>query len=133
MFLLTDSWVVHDAERNLALQPGLAQLRSETMAAFTQAQELKARWKEIEKEQASVYQVSIMRQWRFEILLTCLSLLQRYSSSFLHLRLRHSVTEQDDLSESLANSFIEGSRSDTPNADAAFPADRSVRPVPAPL
>jgi ESCRT-I complex subunit VPS37 len=45
------------AETNLALQPQLAQLRSETLAAFTHAHELKAKWAEVEKEQASLYQV----------------------------------------------------------------------------
>lgn len=32
---------------------------------------------------------------------------QRYRPSFLHLRLRHSITSQDDISESMAASFIE--------------------------
>ncbi|KAL7414318.1 hypothetical protein BDY24DRAFT_386514 [Mrakia frigida] len=86
------------AERNLALQPALAQLRSETLAAFNHANELKARWKDIEKEQASLY--------------------QRNSPAFLHLRLRHSLAQQDDLSESIANAFIEGSRADTPSLEA---------------
>lgn len=33
---------------------------------------------------------------------------QRHRPSFLHLRLRHSLTDQDDQSEKLANAFIEG-------------------------
>jgi len=48
----------HLAQQNLALQPALAQLRAETLAAFNQAEELKRRWKEVEKEQASLYQVN---------------------------------------------------------------------------
>jgi ESCRT-I complex subunit VPS37 len=44
-------------ERNLSLQPGLARLRSETAAAFSEAQELKARWGDLDKQQAALYQV----------------------------------------------------------------------------
>ncbi|CDZ96195.1 Uncharacterized conserved protein [Phaffia rhodozyma] len=98
------------AEKNQSLQPGLVQLRSETLAAFTEAEQLKARWKEIEKEQASLY--------------------QRFSASFLNLRLRHALVDQDDTSEALANAFIEGSRADTPSLDVSGTAgsnDRGAR------
>jgi ESCRT-I complex subunit VPS37 len=49
---------VYVTETNLALQAPLDQLRSETLAAFANANELKARWAQVEKEQASLYQVS---------------------------------------------------------------------------
>lgn len=49
-----------ESERNLALRPELEQLRSETMAAFAEARELKARWRDIERSQASAYQVWLL-------------------------------------------------------------------------
>jgi hypothetical protein len=54
--------------------------------------------------------------------------IQRFDQSFLHLRLRHSLGEQDDLSETLASSFIDGSssRSGSPAPSAA----ENVRIIP---
>ena len=43
---------------NLTYQDDLYKLRSETQEAFERAKSLEARWKEIEKEQREVYQVS---------------------------------------------------------------------------
>ncbi|KAF8636018.1 hypothetical protein AX15_000178 [Amanita polypyramis BW_CC] len=75
------------ARQNLELQDSLYKLRVETKEAFDDSKRLEARWKELEKEQREVY--------------------QRFSSQFLHLRLRHSITSQDDKSEALASSFIQ--------------------------
>ncbi|KAE9391029.1 hypothetical protein BT96DRAFT_832585 [Gymnopus androsaceus JB14] len=75
------------ANNNLASQERLYRLRSETQDAFNEAKLLEARWKELEKEQRDVY--------------------QRYTPQFLLMRLRHSVTAQDDASETLANAFIQ--------------------------
>ncbi|KAG8929728.1 hypothetical protein FRC02_005159 [Tulasnella sp. 418] len=74
------------AKRNLALQNDLYKLRSETQAAFDEAKFFQDRWKEVEKQQKELY--------------------SRLSPSFLLMRLKHSATAQDDLSESLASSFI---------------------------
>jgi len=74
------------AKNNLALQDSLYALRSETKQAFDEAKALEARWKELEREQRELY--------------------QRFSSSFLLLRLRHATTAQDDLSEALASEFV---------------------------
>jgi len=74
------------AKRNLALQDHVYRLRAETQDAFSEAKALQVRQKEVEREQRELY--------------------QRYSPSFLLLRLRHSTTAQDDLSESLASSFV---------------------------
>jgi len=79
------------AKRNLALQDDLYRLRSETQAAFDEAQMLQVRWRELDREQKELY--------------------QRYTQSFLLLRLRHAATAQDELSESLASSFIRQSPS----------------------
>ncbi|KAJ3747137.1 hypothetical protein DFH05DRAFT_1457571 [Lentinula detonsa] len=75
------------ARNNLALQEKLYKLRSETQEAFNEAKSLEARWKDLEKEQRDVY--------------------QRFTPQFLHMRLRHSVTAQDDASERLATAFIQ--------------------------
>lgn len=45
-------------EHNLEFQQRLYDLRSETKDAFDEAKRLEARWKELEKEQREVYQVS---------------------------------------------------------------------------
>ena len=45
-------------ENNITLQESLYNLRSETQDAFDKAKNLEARWKELEKEQREVYQVS---------------------------------------------------------------------------
>ncbi|KIK57247.1 hypothetical protein GYMLUDRAFT_46503 [Collybiopsis luxurians FD-317 M1] len=75
------------ANNNMALQDKLYQLRSETQDAFNEAKALEARWKEVEKEQRDVY--------------------QRFTPQFLLMRLRHSVSAQDDASERLATAFIQ--------------------------
>ncbi|KAI0755161.1 hypothetical protein C8Q80DRAFT_1093313 [Daedaleopsis nitida] len=80
------------AKNNLALQDSLYALRGETQEAFDSAKQLEARWKEIEKEQREVY--------------------QRFDPQFLLMRLRHATTAQDDLSETRANAFVQGSASD---------------------
>ncbi|KAF8890030.1 hypothetical protein CPB84DRAFT_1785227 [Gymnopilus junonius] len=74
------------ARNNLALQQRLYDLRTETKNAFDEAKSLEARWKELEKEQKEVY--------------------QRFTPQFLSMRLRHSLTAQDDASEALATSFV---------------------------
>jgi len=81
------------AKRNLALQDDLYRMRSETQDAFDEARSLQARWRELDREQKELY--------------------QRYTQSFLLLRLRHAATAQDELSESLASSFIRQSPSDS--------------------
>ncbi|KAH0832046.1 hypothetical protein J3R83DRAFT_12953 [Lanmaoa asiatica] len=83
------------AQTNLSLQDRLYQLRSETKDAFDQAKSLEARWKEVEREQKEVY--------------------QRFSPQFLHLRLRHATTDQDNASEALASSFVQSSSSSGSN------------------
>jgi len=52
------------SENNLSFQQQLYDLRSETKAAFDDAKALEARWKELEKEQKEVYQVSWQLQCR---------------------------------------------------------------------
>ncbi|KZT37882.1 hypothetical protein SISSUDRAFT_987067 [Sistotremastrum suecicum HHB10207 ss-3] len=74
------------AKNNLALQDELYQLRSETKAAYDEARYLESHFKGLSREQKEVY--------------------QRYDPSFLHTRLRHATTAQDDKSEALAASFI---------------------------
>ncbi|KAF8827544.1 hypothetical protein F5879DRAFT_968529 [Lentinula edodes] len=75
------------ANNNLALQEKLYRLRSETQDVFNEAKSLEAKWKDLEKEQHDVY--------------------QRFTPQFLLMRLRHSVTAQDDASERLATAFIQ--------------------------
>ncbi|KAF4617798.1 hypothetical protein D9613_005980 [Agrocybe pediades] len=75
------------AKNNLALQQRLYDLRAETKDAFDEAKRLEARWKELEKEQKEVY--------------------QRFTPQFLLMRLRHSTTAQDEVSEAIASSFIQ--------------------------
>jgi ESCRT-I complex subunit VPS37 len=69
------------------LQQRLYALRSETKDAFDEAKRLETRWKEVEKEQKEVY--------------------QRFNPQFFLLRLRHSVTAQDEASEALASAFVQ--------------------------
>ena len=45
--------------RNLSLQPALDHLRTETSQAFSEAEALKARWAELEREQAEAYHVCL--------------------------------------------------------------------------
>ncbi|KAG2009949.1 hypothetical protein CC2G_012816 [Coprinopsis cinerea AmutBmut pab1-1] len=75
------------AKNNLALQQPLYKLREETQAAFDEAKALEKRWLELEKEQREVY--------------------QRFTPQFLLMRLKHSITAQDDASEALASSFVQ--------------------------
>ncbi|KDQ62475.1 hypothetical protein JAAARDRAFT_30371 [Jaapia argillacea MUCL 33604] len=79
------------AQKNLTLQEGLYTLRSETKEAFDEAKRLEARWKELEREQKEMY--------------------QRFTPQFLLMRLKHSTSAQDDLSERLASSFVHSSSS----------------------
>ncbi|KXN88108.1 hypothetical protein AN958_07567 [Leucoagaricus sp. SymC.cos] len=93
------------ARNNLALQQHLYDLRSETKDAFDEAKRLEARWKELEKEQRDVYQVSAYSALIKNAFVNK-SHFQRYSPQFLLMRLRHSITAQDDASEALASAFV---------------------------
>ncbi|KAI0260245.1 hypothetical protein BC834DRAFT_558363 [Gloeopeniophorella convolvens] len=79
------------ANQNLALRDELYQLRSETKDTFDEAKSLEARWAELQREQREVY--------------------QRFTPQFLLMRLRHATTAQDDLSETLASSFMRSTSS----------------------
>ena len=59
----------------------------------------------MEKEQREVYQVSRV-DYRPVYLTDAISI-QRFSPQFLLMRLRHSITAQDDKSEALASVFIQ--------------------------
>lgn len=94
------------------MQDDLYRLRSETQAAFDEAQMLQARWRELDREQKELYQVRQLNPISIPSTFWCQPLcLQRYTQSFLLLRLRHAATAQDELSESLASSFIRQSPS----------------------
>jgi len=90
------------ARKNLSVQDDLYKLRAETQDSFDEAKALLARQKELDREQRELH--------------------QRYSSSFLSLRLRHATTAQDDLSETLATSFIRSQ----PSSSSAGSADKEV-------
>ncbi|KAK1923728.1 hypothetical protein DB88DRAFT_492209 [Papiliotrema laurentii] len=75
------------AKRNMELRDELFALRDATAQSYAHAEGMKARWADIEKAQGNLY--------------------QRYRPSFLHLRLKHSLTAQDDASEKIASAFIE--------------------------
>jgi ESCRT-I complex subunit VPS37 len=96
------------------LQEELYKLRSETKDAFDEAKSLEARWAELQREQREVYQV---RHGPWTLLL--LTTIQRFTPQFLLMRLRHATTAQDDLSETLASSFVRSTSSET----AATPAN----------
>ncbi|KAH8104697.1 hypothetical protein BXZ70DRAFT_610253 [Cristinia sonorae] len=81
------------AKNALTLQEPLYKLRSETKDAFDEAKQLEARWKDVEREQREVY--------------------QRFTPQFLLMRLKHATTAQDDASEALASSFVQGTASDS--------------------
>ncbi|THH28706.1 hypothetical protein EUX98_g5484 [Antrodiella citrinella] len=81
------------AQNALTLQEPLYTLRSETKEAFDEAKQLEARWKEVEREQREVY--------------------QRFTPQFLLMRLKHATTAQDDHSEVVASSFVQGSPSNS--------------------
>ncbi|ORX37890.1 hypothetical protein BD324DRAFT_650433 [Kockovaella imperatae] len=104
------------AHRNLELRDELIALRDATAQSYAHAEGQKARWADIEKAQTALY--------------------QRHRPSFLHLRLKHSITAQDDLSERIASSFIEGknggSQRTTPvggAADGCGPGSRVDSPA----
>lgn len=61
----------------------------------------------------------------FTVLMATL-ILQKQRPSFLHLRLRHSITAQDDSSEKVANAFIEG----RPINGLSTPSMRTDSPAP---
>ncbi|KAI0297730.1 hypothetical protein BC826DRAFT_907496 [Russula brevipes] len=86
------------ANQSLALQDDLYKLRSESKDAFDKAKTLEARWAELQREQKEVY--------------------QRFTPQFLLMRLRHATTAQDDLSETLASTFVRSTSSEP----AATPA-----------
>ncbi|WVQ89534.1 hypothetical protein IAS59_003296 [Cryptococcus gattii] len=103
------------ARRNLELKDELSALRDATAQSYAHAEDLKRQWADIEKAQHNLY--------------------QRVRPSFLHLRLRHSLTAQDELSEKMASAFIEDksatnsrpdSRIDSPAPSAeGLPLDRA--------
>ncbi|KGB77938.1 hypothetical protein I307_01309 [Cryptococcus deuterogattii 99/473] len=103
------------ARRNLELKDELSALRDATAQSYAHAEDLKRQWADIEKAQQNLY--------------------QRVRPSFLHLRLRHSLTAQDELSEKIASAFIEdksatnsrpGSRIDSPAPSTeGLPLDRA--------
>ncbi|WVQ79254.1 hypothetical protein IAT38_001350 [Cryptococcus sp. DSM 104549] len=93
------------AKRNLELRDELLALRDATAQSYAHAEHLKAQWAEIEKSQVNLY--------------------QRVRPSFLHLRLRHSLTAQDEQSEKIASAFIEGR-----SATSSVPGSRVDSPAP---
>ncbi|KAH6911455.1 hypothetical protein BKA70DRAFT_1099255 [Coprinopsis sp. MPI-PUGE-AT-0042] len=86
------------AKNNVAIQDNLYHLREETQNAFNEAKAYEKRWQELDKEQKEVY--------------------QRFTPQFLLMRLKHSITAQDDASESLASAFVQQLPS-LPSLDAA--------------
>ncbi|OXH31998.1 hypothetical protein J008_03398 [Cryptococcus neoformans] len=93
------------AKRNLELKDQLLALRDATAQSYAHAEDLKRQWADIEKSQQTLY--------------------QRVRPSFLHLRLRHSLTAQDELSEKIASAFIEGR-----SATNSRPGSRIDSPAP---
>ncbi|WOO77575.1 Vacuolar protein sorting-associated protein 37A [Vanrija pseudolonga] len=91
------------ARQNLALRDELVALREATAQSYNHAEALKAQWTEIDKAQTNLY--------------------QRQRPSFLHMRLRHSLTAQDDASEKIATAFIEGTGTGRDRALDEFIAD----------
>ncbi|OCF61919.1 hypothetical protein L486_01583 [Kwoniella mangroviensis CBS 10435] len=89
----------------IASMDELIALRDATAQSYAYAEGLKRKWTDIEKAQANLY--------------------QRNRPSFLHLRLRHSLTAQDELSEKIASAFIEGR-----SAGASMPGSRVDSPWP---
>ena len=51
----------HILEHNLDMQDSLYKLRDETKTAFDEAKSLEARWKDLEREQREVYQVTSIK------------------------------------------------------------------------
>ncbi|KAJ3491703.1 hypothetical protein NLI96_g528 [Meripilus lineatus] len=95
------------AGNSLTLQEPLYKLRSDTKDAFDDAKRLEARWKEVEKEQREVY--------------------QRFSPQFLLMRLKHATTAQDEASEALASSFVQGPPADPTNLSNGRDVDEFVK------
>ncbi|OCF39539.1 hypothetical protein I317_06649 [Kwoniella heveanensis CBS 569] len=96
------------AKRNLEIRDELLALRDATAQSYAHAEHLKRRWADIEKAQSQLY--------------------QRNRPSFLHLRLRHSLTDQDDLSERMASAFIEGRSANS--SGPSVPGSRVDSPAP---
>lgn len=84
------------------------------MDAFNEAKQLEARWKEVEREQKEVYQVRHRNYHttKHGSTLSDSTMLKRFSPQFLLMRLKHATTAQDELSEALGTSFVQGSSSD---------------------
>lgn len=82
------------AQRNLALQGELYDLRSATKDAYDRAKDLQKRWAAVDREQREVY--------------------QRFTPSFLLMRLRHATIAQDDASETAAAAFVQSSQTTKP-------------------
>ena len=55
-------------DKNLALQQDLYKLRSDTKNAFDEAKSLEARWKDLEREQREIYQVTTPAHTLYPIL-----------------------------------------------------------------
>ncbi|THH09844.1 hypothetical protein EW145_g1744 [Phellinidium pouzarii] len=104
------------ARNNLAMQEQLYLLRAETKDAFDQAKMAEARWREVEKEQREVYQVRAWSPIQTPYLTSVVTPHdeKRFSPQFLHMRLRHATTAQDDASEELASTFIQSSSTPPP-------------------
>ena len=54
-------YIDHILEHNLDMQDSLYKLRDETKTAFDEAKSLEARWKDLEREQREVYQVTSIK------------------------------------------------------------------------
>ncbi len=126
MLLIRNLWT----GRNIELRDELVTLRDTTAQSYAHAEDLKQRWVEIEKAQANLYQVSHL--YKTELLLLLLNVVlinltpQRHRPSFLHLRLRHSLTAQDELSEKMASAFIEGRGGNNGGSGAVSSVDSPV-------
>ncbi|ELU38248.1 modifier of rudimentary (Mod(r)) domain-containing protein [Rhizoctonia solani AG-1 IA] len=94
-------------ERNLSLQNELYDLRSTTKDAYDRARDLQNRWAVVDREQREVY--------------------QRFTPSFLLMRLRHATTAQDDASEAAAAAFVQSSQTAKPAEATSQELDDFVR------
>lgn len=95
------------AKRNLALQNELYDLRSTTKDAYDRAKDLQNRWAVVDREQREVY--------------------QRFTPSFLLMRLRHATTAQDDASEAASAAFVQSSQTTKPAEATPQELDDFVR------
>lgn len=125
-WIFAPNCVKRHVDQNTSLQQSLYDLRSSTKDAFNEAKSLEARWKELEREQKEVYQACSFalptEAWAD-------TTLQRFSPQFLLMRLRHSVTAQDDASEALASTFISQISTAEPvssNGGTATPGGREI-------